>query len=76
MAWGGGAAPKDEPIAYPKPDGVLTFDRLTNVAFSGTNHEEDQPVHLQVRDLELQKVSELSVFGGPSTRYCPVRSTS
>ncbi len=60
-----------EPIAYPKPDGVISFDRLSSVAQSFTNHAEDQPVHLQVRDLELQKVSELGVFAGPSTRYCP-----
>jgi electron-transferring-flavoprotein dehydrogenase len=59
------------PINYPKPDGVISFDRLSSVFLSNTNHEEDQPVHLQVRDLELQKVSELGVFGGPSTRYCP-----
>jgi electron-transferring-flavoprotein dehydrogenase len=50
---------------------VISFDRLSSVFLSNTNHEEDQPVHLQVRDLELQKVSELGVFGGPSTRYCP-----
>ena len=59
------------PIAYPKPDGVLTFDRLTNVSFSGTNHEEDQPVHLKVADLALQKRSEHDVYAGPSNRYCP-----
>jgi electron-transferring-flavoprotein dehydrogenase len=58
-------------INYPKPDGVISFDRLTNVAYSFTNHAEDQPCHLQVKDMELQKVSELGVFGGPSTRYCP-----
>ena len=60
-----------KPIAYPKPDGVLTFDRLTNVSFSATNHEEDQPVHLKVADMELQRRSELDVFAGPSNRYCP-----
>ena len=60
-----------KPIAYPKPDGVISFDRLSSVAQSFTNHAEDQPVHLQVKDMELQKVSELGVFGGPSTRYCP-----
>jgi len=59
------------PITYPKPDGVLTFDRLSSVFISNTNHAEDQPVHLQVKDYELQKVSELGEFGGPSTRYCP-----
>ena len=58
-------------IDYPKPDNVLTFDRLTNVAFSSTNHEEDQPVHLKVADMELQLDSEHDVFGGPSARYCP-----
>ena len=60
-----------QPIAYPKPDGVLTFDRLTNVSFSGTNHEEDQPVHLRVADPALQKSSEHDVYAGPSSRYCP-----
>ena len=60
-----------KPIAYPKPDGVLSFDRLTNVAFSYTNHAENQPVHLKVCDMELQRRSELEVFAGPSTRYCP-----
>jgi len=64
-------ASKSEPIDYPKPDGVLTFDRLTNVSFSGTNHEEDQPVHLVVKDELLQKSSEYEVFGGPSSRFCP-----
>jgi electron-transferring-flavoprotein dehydrogenase len=58
-------------IDYPKPDGVISFDRLTNVAYSYTNHAEDQPVHLQVANLGLQKDSELAVFGGPSARYCP-----
>ena len=58
-------------IVYPKPDGVLTFDRLSSVFLSSTNHEEDQPVHLQVKDMELQKRSEHDVFAGPSTRYCP-----
>ena len=43
------------PIAYPKPDGKLTFDRLSSVFLSNTNHEEDQPVHLQVADMSLQK---------------------
>ena len=60
-----------KPIAYPKPDGVITFDRLTSVSFSYTNHEEDQPVHLHVKDMALQKASEHDVYAGPSTRYCP-----
>jgi electron-transferring-flavoprotein dehydrogenase len=59
------------PIAYPKPDGKLTFDRLSSVYLSNTNHEEDQPVHLIVRDLALQKSSEHDVYAGPSARYCP-----
>ena len=59
------------PIPYPKPDGVISFDRLSSVALSFTNHEEDQPVHLVVKDLELQRESELEIFAGPSTRYCP-----
>ncbi|MEB2846289.1 electron transfer flavoprotein-ubiquinone oxidoreductase [Endobacterium cereale] len=58
-------------IDYPKPDGVLTFDRLSSVFLSNTNHEEDQPVHLQVKDMDLQKRSEHDVYAGPSTRYCP-----
>ena len=58
-------------IDYPKPDGVLTFDRLSSVFLSNTNHEEDQPVHLQLKDPALQKSSELEVYGGPSNRYCP-----
>jgi electron-transferring-flavoprotein dehydrogenase len=64
-------AANHKPIDYPKPDGVLTFDRLSSVFLSNTNHEEDQPVHLQVKDMELQKRSEYAVYSGPSTRYCP-----
>jgi electron-transferring-flavoprotein dehydrogenase len=59
------------PIAYPKADGSLTFDRLSSVFISNTNHEEDQPVHLKVADLALQKASEHDRYGGPSARYCP-----
>lgn len=59
------------PIDYPRPDGTLTFDRLSSVFLSNTNHEEDQPVHLQVKDPDLQKRSEHDVYGGPSARYCP-----
>ncbi|MCX7303290.1 MAG: electron transfer flavoprotein-ubiquinone oxidoreductase [Hyphomicrobiales bacterium] len=64
-------ASQHEKIAYPKADGVLTFDRLSSVFLSNTNHEEDQPVHLQVKDMALQQRSEHDVFAGPSTRYCP-----
>ncbi len=64
-------AAKHAKIDYPKPDGVLTFDRLSSVFLSNTNHDENEPIHLQVRDMELQKTSEHDVFAGPSTRYCP-----
>ncbi|MBE5072957.1 electron transfer flavoprotein-ubiquinone oxidoreductase [Erythrobacteraceae bacterium E2-1 Yellow Sea] len=66
-----GRADLYKPIDYPKPDGKISFDRLTNVSFSFTNHAEDQPCHLQLKDPALQKESELAVFGGPSARYCP-----
>ncbi len=59
------------PIAYPKADGKLTFDRLSSVFLSNTNHEEDQPVHLKVLDPDVQKTSEHDRYGGPSARYCP-----
>jgi electron-transferring-flavoprotein dehydrogenase len=59
------------PIAYPKPDGVLTFDRLTNVAFSATNHEEDQPVHLRLTDPAVPVSVNLPEWAEPAQRYCP-----
>ena len=68
-----GLAAAHKPIAYPKPDGVLTFDRLSSVFLSNTNHEENQPVHLQVRDPALQKRSEHDVYGGPSSALLPGR---
>ncbi|KQT88264.1 electron transfer flavoprotein-ubiquinone oxidoreductase [Aurantimonas sp. Leaf443] len=64
-------AAEHKPIAYPRPDGTLTFDKVSSVYLSNTNHEEDQPVHLVVRDPALQHASELGVYGGPSQRYCP-----
>ncbi|MEQ8559072.1 MAG: electron transfer flavoprotein-ubiquinone oxidoreductase [Henriciella sp.] len=64
-------ASKHKPIDYPKPDGKISFDKLTNVSFTNTNHAEDQPVHLVVKDMELQKRSEHDVYAGPSARYCP-----
>jgi electron-transferring-flavoprotein dehydrogenase len=64
-------AARHQPIVYPKPDGKLTFDRLSSVFLSNTNHEEDQPVHLHVKDMALEKRSEHDVYAGPSTRYCP-----
>jgi electron-transferring-flavoprotein dehydrogenase len=65
------AAKAHAPKPAPKPDGKLTFDRLSSVFLSNTNHEEDQPVHLKVADMNLQKTSEHDVYAGPSNRYCP-----
>jgi electron-transferring-flavoprotein dehydrogenase len=59
------------PIAYPRPDGKLTFDRLGSVFLSNTNHEEDQPVHLRLTDPAQQKTCEFDRYAGPSARYCP-----
>ena len=64
-------AKKFKPIDYPKPDGKISFDKLTNVSFTNTYHGEDQPVHLIVKDMALQKASEHDVYAGPSARYCP-----
>ncbi len=58
-------------IDYPRPDGKLTFDRLSSVFLSNTNHVENQPIHLHLADAALQASSEHDVYGGPSTRYCP-----
>jgi electron-transferring-flavoprotein dehydrogenase len=59
------------PIAYPKPDGVLTFDRLSSVFISNTNHEEDQPVHLTLKDADIPVTVNLAEYDGPEQRYCP-----
>lgn len=66
-----GKAKDFSPIEYPKPDGKLTFDKLTNVSFSATNHEEDQLVHLQLGDPELPIKTNLPEFAEPAQRYCP-----
>jgi len=60
-----------KPIEYPRPDGVLTFDRLTSVSFSATNHEEDQPVHLRLKDPAIPVRVNLPEFAEPAQRYCP-----
>ncbi|MCG6953509.1 MAG: electron transfer flavoprotein-ubiquinone oxidoreductase [Betaproteobacteria bacterium] len=60
-----------QPIAYPKPDGVLTFDRLTSVSFSNTNHSEDQPVHLTLKDARVPIEINLARYDAPEQRYCP-----
>ncbi len=60
-----------EAIDYPKPDGVLTFDRLSSVFLSNTNHDEDQPVHLKLADPGEQIAVDWAKYAGPSSRYCP-----
>ncbi len=60
-----------EPIAYPKPDGTITFDKLSSVFLSNTNHEEDQPVHLQLKDPSVPVEINLKEFAGPEQRFCP-----
>ena len=59
------------PIEYPKPDGKLTFDRLSSVFISNTNHEEDQPIHLTLRDAAVPVAVNLAKYAGPEARYCP-----
>jgi electron-transferring-flavoprotein dehydrogenase len=58
-------------IAYPKADGAIAFDRLSSVFLASTAHDENQPIHLKVRDPALQKTSEHDVYDGPSALYCP-----
>ena len=58
-------------IAYPKPDGVISFDRLSSVFLSNTNHEEDQPVHLQLKDPAIPISYNLPLYDEPAQRYCP-----
>lgn len=60
-----------QPITYPKPDGVLTFDRLSSVFLSNTNHEEDQPCHLQLKNADIPITLNLSLYDAPEQRYCP-----
>ena len=60
-----------KPIAYPKPDGKLTFDRLSSVFISNTNHEENQPAHLTLKDNSVPVNINLAKYGGPESRYCP-----
>jgi electron-transferring-flavoprotein dehydrogenase len=56
---------------YPKPDGKLTFDKLSSVFISNTNHEENQPAHLTLKDAAVPVAVNLSKFAGPEARYCP-----
>ena len=60
-----------QPIVYPKPDGKLTFDRLSSVFISNTNHEEQQPAHLTLKDASVPVNINLAKFAGPEARYCP-----
>jgi electron-transferring-flavoprotein dehydrogenase len=64
-------AAKHKPIVYPKPDGVLTFDKLSSVYLSNTNHEEDQPSHLTLKDPTIPIRVNLPEYAEPATRYCP-----
>ena len=64
-------AARHKKIEYPKPDGKLSFDRLTNVSFSFTNHEESQPAHLKLKDPVVPVTLNYHTYGGPSERYCP-----
>ena len=66
-----GLAARFKPIDYPKPDGVLSFDRLTNVAFSATNHDEHQPAHLKLTDPTIPIRVNLPDYGEPARLYCP-----
>jgi electron-transferring-flavoprotein dehydrogenase len=66
-----GKAADFKPIDYPRPDGVLSFDRLTNVSYSFTNHEESQPAHLTMKDASVPVAINLPQYAGPSARYCP-----
>ena len=65
------AASKHKPIDYPKPDGKLSFDRLTNVSYSMTNHEESQPAHLKLKDASVPISVNVPKFAEPAQRYCP-----
>jgi electron-transferring-flavoprotein dehydrogenase len=60
-----------QPISYPKPDGVISFDRLTSVAFSATNHAEDQPIHLTLKNASVPIETNLALYDAPEERYCP-----
>ncbi len=64
-------AAKSEPIAYPKPDGKISFDRLSSVFISNTNHEENQPAHLTLRNAEIPISTNLALYDAPEQRYCP-----
>jgi electron-transferring-flavoprotein dehydrogenase len=56
---------------YPKPDGKITFDRLSSLPLSGVNHEENQPIHLKLKNLETPNLINFKIYDGPESRYCP-----
>jgi electron-transferring-flavoprotein dehydrogenase len=60
-----------QPIAYPKPDGIISFDKLSSVFISNTNHEENQPIHLTLKDPKVPVQVNLATYAGPEGRYCP-----
>lgn len=64
-------AKESKPIDYPKPDGKITFDLLTSVALTGTNHEGDQPPHLTLKDDSVPVSNNLQIYDGPEARFCP-----
>jgi electron-transferring-flavoprotein dehydrogenase len=66
--WRKDVAPK---IEYPKPDGMISFDRLSSVFLSNTNHEEDQPIHLTLKDASVPIDVNLALYDAPEQRYCP-----
>jgi electron-transferring-flavoprotein dehydrogenase len=66
-----GLAKDYAPIAYPRPDGVISFDKLSSVFISNTNHEEDQPCHLKLRDPAIPIAVNLPLYGEPARLYCP-----
>lgn len=62
---------ESKPIEYPKPDNKITFDLLSSVALTGTNHEGDQPAHLTLQDDQKPVDVNLAIYGGPEARFCP-----
>jgi electron-transferring-flavoprotein dehydrogenase len=66
-----GLAKDYKPLIYPKPDGVVSFDKLSSVFMSATNHEEDQPTHLKLKDPAVPITVNLPEFGEPARLYCP-----
>jgi hypothetical protein len=66
-----GLAKDYKPIVYPKPDGVISFDKLSSVFLSATNHEEDQPAHLKLKDPSIPIAVNLPKYGEPARLYCP-----